>query len=178
MLSIPCGVNEFGLKLTVNIVKSTIKTHPIIPTGIRTRMGFYLCKEVDEVCKILEETGDSICYNLLIADKERIIGLEINPYNRPKTETLNWIVRSNTFVTESLQQYLYRRNYSKKRQRIAEQIISQEYNGGLNELQLIKILSKRPVISRVNTVAFFTDKHFGIGRPNLNRLGEVPNFLR
>ncbi len=170
-------INEYGLKLNVNIVKSRIKSHAIIPTGIRTRMGFYNCKTVEEVHNLLESTGDSICYNLLIADNERVIGLEINPYNRPKTEAKTWIVRSNTFNSESLQQYLYQKNYSRKRQRFAENVVAQKYNDGLEETQLLKILSIRPIINRVNTVAYFTDKHFGIGRPKLNRAGIIPDFI-
>ncbi|MBD3354076.1 MAG: hypothetical protein GF364_21520 [Candidatus Lokiarchaeota archaeon] len=176
MLSVPTGLNEYGLKMTVNIVKSTIKTHPIIPTGIRTRMGFYLCRNVEEVYSMLNETSDSICYNLTVADKEKIISLEINPYHVVRTDVNEWIVRSNTFVDPSLQQYLLRKNYSKKRQKYAEELMKENYDNKLTEEKLRKILSKKPKINRSNTVAFFTDKHFGIGGPKASgkNIGKNP----
>lgn len=180
MLSLPAGFNEHGVTLNVNIVKSKIKSEPIIPTGVRTRMGYYLSKSAEEVYNLLQETNDSICYNLTVGDYNHAFTLEINPYSMPRTELKSWLVRSNTFLSRDLQKYLLRKKYSKKRQTHGEELIKERYekSGNITEMDLLKILSDKPTISRSKTIAFVTQKHFGVGKPHKGKFGKVPNILK
>lgn len=162
----------------MNIVKSKITSQPIIPTGMRTRMGYYLCKTADDVYDLLDETKDAICYNLTVGDSEKAFTLEINPYGMPKDPLETTLVRSNTFVSQDLQKYLLRKNYSKRRQAHAEDLIQSAYeeNERITEQQLLEILSDRPTISRTKTIAFITNEHFGVGKPHKGKYGKVPEL--
>jgi hypothetical protein len=91
-------------------------------------------------------------------------------------------VKTNTFVSNSLQKYLLDKSYSKKRQLYAEKCLERlfaEKFDEITDLDLLKILSDRPKINRKNpfehmTLAFLTDKYFGVGNPKDDKAGLVP----
>ncbi|MBD3350814.1 MAG: hypothetical protein GF364_04930, partial [Candidatus Lokiarchaeota archaeon] len=149
MLSLPAGKNENNVKLNVNTVKSRIKGKAIIATGVRTRLGWYMADSADNVKNMILETKESICYNLLIGDNNKLIALEINPYEIPQRNVDTWVALTNTFTSEILQEYLFHKDYSKERQRHAEKLLEKYYHTEFSEMDLLKkILSDKPIISR------------------------------
>jgi hypothetical protein len=174
MLALPAGKNSHGVKMNVNIVKSLIQKRHIFPTGMRTRLGYNM-KSAKDVHNILtSQFPESICYNLIIADNNDLISCEISPKLIIKNTIKDWVVKSNTFVSEKLQKYLGVPKYSKERQQYGENKARELYINGLSEEELMKILSDKPTICRVNTVAFFTDNYYGIGNPFKDPHGKVP----
>jgi hypothetical protein len=119
---------------------------------------------------------------LLIADESKIIALEILPSKYKREDVTNTIVKSNTFTSNSLQKYLIKPKYSKKRQRYAEEQLNKVYNNnnkGFTDDGLLNLLADDPIICRMKyrrskTIAFNTKLYFGLGNPNQNKPGIIP----
>ncbi len=178
MLSLPAAKSTNNdMMMNVTVVKTRFPSKPIIGTGIRTRWGLENLSRARDFYQLLEEEEDSIGYNLLLADKDELYALEITGYGIIGEKVKKCAVRSNTFLADELQEYLMKHKYSKDRQKYAEDLLLELFesgNKGVNEKDILEILSDRPTICRRKTTAYITPKHFGIGRPCKQDHGELP----
>ena len=180
LLSLPAGMNSFGVCVNVNIVKSRVEGTISIPASIRSRMAFETSKNAEDCYKFLINSHNTASYNLLISDNSKIIAVECLPINYIREDVINKVVRSNTFISNSIQKLLIKQNYSKKRQKYAEIRLNEAYgNKKLTNEELINLLADEPIICRIKpyksmTIAFLTKIYFGIGNAKHNGLGRVP----
>ena len=184
LLSIPMGINGFGVSVRINAIKSIRQGGISIPSSIRVREGLEIAKTAQAFINYITRSDCTASCNLLISDLSNVFSLEVIPYRYEKREINECVTKSNTFISESLQLSLSDPKYSKKRQRYAYERIKNAYEksgGELNEEDLLKILKDFPIICRRNflkpmTLAYLTDHYFGIGDPRDNPSGLVPIF--
>ena len=180
MLGFPAGHNSYGMSINVNIIKSFVQSPYTIPASVKTRLMFERSRIAEDAFKLLLETPLPASCNLLLSDKEKIIAVENVPNRHAKTDVIDKVARSNTFITDYMEKLLIRKKYSKKRQRRAEFLLNEAYQKGqMNDDDLIQILSDEPIICRLHklqpmTIAFITNKYFGIGNPKYDSHGLVP----
>jgi hypothetical protein len=180
LLSLPAGRSSNGISLAVNIVKSNNVGKLSIPASIKARLAFENCKDAKSFYSFQIETPNTASNNLLISDDSKIIALENLPDILVREDVKDIIVRSNTFVSESLQKYLVDKTYSKERQKYTEIRLKQLYNSEkISENELIKLLSDEPIICRTDplntmTLAFITKNYFGLGNTKHKSLGRIP----
>lgn len=182
LLSLPIGINKFSVSVRVNVIKTYKKAVTTIPTSILSRLAFEKSENAEEFFRITANNRRSGSCNLLISDKSKIIAMEALPRYYLRENVTNVIVKSNTFNSKSLQKYLLDGKYSKKRQQYAESQLKESYennNGRLIDKDLLKIMSDDPIICRLNwfkpmTLAFLTNKYFGLGNPKTDKHGLVP----
>lgn len=177
MLSLPAAKTTNNLMMNVSVVKTRFPSNPIVGTGIRTRWGLENHEKAREMYLALEKEKDALGYNLLISDKKELYALEVTDYGIIAERVKKTAVRTNTFLSDEFQKYLWVSRYSKRRQKYAEKLLSQRYNKGpkgITEKDLLDILSDNPKICRLKTTAYITPQHFGIGRPCKQKHGEIP----
>ncbi|MBD3193535.1 MAG: hypothetical protein GF317_00665 [Candidatus Lokiarchaeota archaeon] len=182
LLSLPIGMNNWGLSLRVNVVRSRKAGLISIPCSIMSRIALERCQDAEAFYSLQTKYGGTGSYNLLISDSQRLIALEGLSNLIVREDILENVVKSNTFLTKRFQNYLVDLKYSKTRQEYSEKRIQSLYkhgNGVISDKNLIKILSDNPIICRENpiepvTLAFLTNKYFGLGNPKENSLGLVP----
>jgi len=181
LLSLPVGRNSHGVALSVTVVKNRMKGAISIPCSIKARIAFETGNNADTLYNFIISTPSPTSGTLLIADESKIIALEILPSKYKRVDVTNTIVRSNTFISNSLQKYLVKPKYSKKRQRYAEKQLNEVYNNnkGLTDDGLLNLLADDPIVCRMKyrrskTIAFNTKLYFGLGNPNQNKPGIIP----
>ena len=180
LLSLPVGRNSHGVALSVTLVKNRMKGAMSIPCSIKTRMAFETGINAETLYNFVISTPSPTSGTLLIADESKIIALEILPSKYKREDVINTVVRSNTFISTSLQKDLIKPKYSKKRQRYAEKQLNEVYNNkGLTDDGLLNLLADNPIICRMKyhrskTIAFNTKLYFGLGNPNQNKPGIIP----
>jgi len=180
MLGFPAGHNSHGISINVNIIKSFVQSPYTIPASVKTRLMFEQSKSAEDLFNLLLETPLPASCNLLLSDKENIIAVENVPNQHARTDVVDKVARSNTFITDYMEKLLIRKKYSKKRQRRAEFLLNESYQkGSVSDEDLLEILSDEPIICRLNklqpmTIAFITNKYFGIGNPKYDPHGIVP----
>jgi len=180
LLSLPTGRTSYGVALSVNAIKNRIKGAISIPVSIKARMAFEKSNNAEALYNFIISTPSTTSGNLLIADDSKIIALEILPIEYKREDIIDIVVRSNTFVSNSFQQYLIKPKYSKKRQRYAEKQLNEIYNNkGLTDDSLLNLLADDPIICRMKrlrakTLAFNTKSYFGLGNAKDNKPGLIP----
>lgn len=170
------------VSIRINIIKSNMVAPIKTPGPIRFRIGLEKANNVDEFLRVFFKEDMTSSGNLIISDRSKIVGLEVLPKIHKKEEVEKYIVRTNTFVSDSLQKYLLDEFYSKERQSYAEKRLKELYKKKgdvIGDLDLLDILSDNPYINRRNplkpmTLAFLTNEYFGLGNPNKNLFGRVP----
>ena len=167
MLSLPAAKTENGLSMAVTVVKTRFPTLPIIGTGIRTRYGLENLETPEQMVQMMNTMPDSIGYNLLISSERTnsLFAGQLTPKGIRWKRIKKHVALSNTFNAPELQEYLYDKKYSKKRQALAEELIEKAYKDGFSEEKLMSILSNRSKICKIKTTSFITPNRFGIGRP-------------
>ena len=183
-LSLPVGINNFGVSVRINAIKSTRQGGISIPSSIRIREGLEKAKTAQAFLNYITRSDCTASCNLLISDLSKVFSLEVIPYRYEKREIKECVSKSNTFISDSLQKSLIDPKYSKKRQKHADRRIKNAYEksgGQLNEQSLLDILKDFPIICRLNflkpmTLAYLTDHYFGIGNSRSNPSGLVPIF--
>ena len=181
LLSLPVGRNSHGVASNVTVVKNRMKGAIAIPCSVKARMAFETCNTAESLYNFIISTPSTTSGTLLIADESKIIALEILPSKYNREDVTSTIVRSNTFISNSLQKYLIKPNYSKKRQRYAEKQLNEVYNNNkeLTDDGLLNLLADDPILCRMKyrrskTIAFTTKSYFGLGNPNHNKPGVIP----
>jgi len=181
LLSLPVGRNSHGVALNVTVVKNRMKGAISIPCSIKARMAFETGNNAETLYNFMISRPSPTSGTLLIADESKIIALEILPSKYKREDVTDIIIRSNTFISDSLQKFLIKPKYSKKRQRYAEKQLNEVYNNnkGLTDDGLLNLLADNPIICRMKyrrskTIAFNTNLYFGLGNPNQNKPGIIP----
>jgi hypothetical protein len=181
-LSLPMGMNSDGLSIRVNVVKSKPKGLITLPNTIKARIALERFDNIEELSNFLINYGSTSSGNLLISDNSKLIAMEVVPKGFIREDINNTVVRSNTFISNLIQNYLINKNYSKKRQNYTEKLLREIYeakNGNMTNSDFLGILAKDPIICRLNifkpmTLAFITEKYFGLGNPKHNNYGIIP----
>jgi predicted choloylglycine hydrolase len=181
-LSLPMGINSGGLSIRVNVVKSSHKGLITIPNCVKARISLERFSNAERLLEFLGNYGSSSSGNLLISDNSKLIAMEVLPKGYIRENVNNIVVRSNTFISDLIQKYLINKNYSKKRQKYAENLLKNKYElkkGNITDSDFLGILADDPIICRLNffkpmTLAFLTEKYFGLGNPKKNNPGIVP----
>ncbi len=153
-----------------------------MPATAKARLCFETSVTAESCYDLFFSMPNSGPCNLLIADEAEIIAIEVLPGQYMKKNVTTTVVKSNTFVTDQLQQYLTHPKYSKQRQYYAAGRLSQMYEdkgGVLTDDDLLDLLRDGPVICRKKrlqpkTIAFITRKYFGTGSPSDSPIGNVP----
>ncbi|MHA1775199.1 MAG: C45 family autoproteolytic acyltransferase/hydrolase [Promethearchaeota archaeon] len=181
MLSIPTGLNEWGLYSCINVVKTNISANYTIPSGVLSRLAFTFCKDVESAYNLVYQQPASNGYNLMFRDPSKIIACETLPLEHNRYDIGSWFATSNTFIDEKFQQYLVLPNYSKDRQRLGESLLKEAYDNHPNLKTIPSLLAKKPIICRTplnvaesRTLAFLTNDYFGIGNPADHPWGFIP----
>ncbi len=182
MLCLPAGRNSLGVAMTVNAIKSRVQGALAMPSTAKARLCFETSVTAESCYDLLFSLPISAPCNILIADKAEIIAVEAVPEHYVKKNVTTTVVKSNTFVTDQLKQYLTHPQYSKQRQYYAAGRLSQMYEdkgGVLTDEDLLELLRDKPIICRKKrlqpkTIAFLTRKYFGEGNPVDNPIGEIP----
>lgn len=181
VLAMPIGVNR-NISVRVNVIKSNMKGTMKTPVAIRSRIGFEHALNVEQFYNIFIKEKMTSSGNLILSDKSKVIALEMLPDFHVRRDIDQQVVRSNTYVSESLQNYLIDQEYSKLRQDYSEKKLNDlraSKDNAISDLDLLSILSDSPIICRENplkpmTLAFLTDKSFGLGTAKTNNVGMVP----
>ncbi|MHA1519083.1 MAG: C45 family autoproteolytic acyltransferase/hydrolase [Promethearchaeota archaeon] len=181
ILALPTGVNEWGQRACITVVKSNVSATYTIPTGVLTRLSLTYARDAESAYDFACAYPAPNAFNLMLADDENLISCETLPKEHIRYDVDSWFASSNTFIDEEFQQYLTLPNYSKERQKIAEKLISEAYDKGISRKDIIKILATKPVICRApskitesRTLAFITNEYFGIGNPADDPRGFIP----
>ncbi|OLS14364.1 MAG: hypothetical protein RBG13Loki_2013 [Promethearchaeota archaeon CR_4] len=182
MLCLAAGRNSCGIALTVNAVKARVQADLTMPVTAKARLCLETANSAEMCYKIIFDLPIGGSCNFLLADNTEIIATEVLSKHSVKQNATTTIVKSNTYVTEQLQQYLTRPNYSKQRQFYATGRLDQMYEnkgGMLNDDDLLELLRDQPIICRKKrlqpkTIAFITRQYFGTGNPVDNPIGRVP----
>ncbi len=175
-------MNSKKLSIRVNVVKSNHKGLITIPNSLKARIGFEKFSNLESFCQFLGNYGSSSSGNLLISDKAQLVAMEVLPKGFIREIVNETVVRSNTFTSKLIQKYLIDKKYSKERQNYAETLLKEKYqisNGNITDSDFLGILADDPIICRLNffkpmTLAFLTEKYFGLGNPKKNNPGIVP----
>jgi predicted choloylglycine hydrolase len=181
-LSLPIGINSNGLSIRVNVVKSKPIGLITLPNTVKARIALERFDDVEELSNFLENYGSTSSGNLLISDNSQLIAMEVVPKGFIRENVINTVVRSNTFISHLIQNYLINKNYSKKRQTYTEMLLTEKFkekSGSITNSDFLAILANDPIICRLNifkpmTLAFITEKYFGLGNPKKNNPGIVP----
>jgi len=184
LLSLPVAINNFGVSVRINAIKSRRQAEISIPSSIRVREGLEKAKTAQAFLNYITRRDFTASCNILVSDLSEVFSLEVIPYRIEKREIKDCVSKSNTFISDSLQVSLIDPKYSKKRQRYADRRIKNAYQKSdrqLNEKSLLNILKDNSIICRRNflkpmTLAYLTDHYFGIGNPRRNPSGLVPIF--
>ncbi len=180
--ALPMGKNEYGVTLNLNLVQTKVKASLTTPSFVLVREGLANAKTAEHFYDIFFSNDNwPFGLNLLIADDKDIIGVQSHPEKHIKTMPPSIIVHSNTFIIPAFQNKLVDKNYSKERQRYAEELVVEKCNGHhLTEIQLLDILGDKPIICRnegklmaMATMAFLTTNFFGLGTTN-EKIGSNP----
>jgi len=182
LLSLPIGVNNWGLSLRVNVVKTRMRGRISIPCSILSRIALEWCQDAESFFNLQKKFGGTGPYNLLIADRDKIIALEGLTKKIYRTDTRNYIVKTNTFTNPKFQNLLFDKEYSKFRQSYGEIRLDSLYekkSGAIQNRDLLQIMKDNSIICRENifksmTLAFLTDKYFGLGSPKEKTYGVIP----
>ncbi|MFX0021753.1 MAG: C45 family autoproteolytic acyltransferase/hydrolase [Candidatus Hermodarchaeota archaeon] len=181
-LSLPMGMNSNGLSIRVNVVKSKPTGLITLPNTVKSRIFLERFDNIEKLSDFLKNYGSTSSGNLLISDNSNLIALEVVPKGFIREDVINTVVRSNTFISHLIQKYLINKNYSKKRQTYTEMLLREKFiekNGYMTNSDFLAILANDPIICRSNifkpmTLAFLTEKYFGLGNPKKNTPGIVP----
>ena len=181
-LCLAAGRNSYGVAITINAVKARIQGELTMPVTAKARLCLETSSSAEMCYKIIFGLPIGGSCNFLLADNTEIIAVEVLPKHPVKKNVITTGVRSNTFVTDQLQQYLTHPDYSKQRQFYAAGRLNQMYEnkgGILTDDDLLELLRDKPIICRKKrlqpkTIAFITRKYFGIGNPLDNPIGLVP----
>ncbi|MGQ4873938.1 MAG: C45 family autoproteolytic acyltransferase/hydrolase [Promethearchaeia archaeon] len=179
VFSVPSGINSFGLSIFINVVKSYAKGKISIPITARTRLIMESYKDVESFYQYHKSVKNTASYNLIVCDGKKLIALENLPENHTKVDVRDYVVRSNTFISEKYQKYLINKEYSKDRQIYAEKKLAELYNSkNISDEALLSVLADYPIICRINhlkpmTLAFLTRKYFGLGNAKNNAIGTI-----
>ncbi len=183
ILSLPAGINQYGVAAFINIVKCTEPATITAPSGFRTRYAFCHARTAEDYLRQTIKTPNPAGYNLMLSDPHELISIQAIPPHQITRKISRWVVTSNTYTEMEFQKFLLEREYSKHRQIYTETRLEQEYLEGMNEERLMHLLSDAPVISRNHnkafesrTLAFITRQHFGIGNPTDDAHGEIPKL--
>jgi len=182
LLSLPVGINSYGIVVNINVVKTRIKGKFSIPVSIRTRIALELSKSAESFYTFYIQTPLNASFNLLISDNSKIIATENIPNKHNRVDVKNTIVKSNTFISNPYQQFLIKKKYSKRRQRYAESLLNSQYKkykSNITDKILLNILADEPIICRLKpykpmTLAFLTKNHFGRGNAKYFNHGNIP----
>ncbi len=182
MLCLPAGRNSLGVALTVNAIKARVQGALSMPSTAKARLCLETSVTAESCYDLMFSMPITAPCNLLIADKAEIIAVEVVPDHYVKKNVTTNIVKSNTFVTGDLQQYLTKPQYSKQRQYYASGRLNQMYEdkgGVLTDDDFLELLRDKPIICRKKrlqpkTIAFITRKYFGTGSPCKEPIGLVP----
>ncbi|TFF88434.1 MAG: hypothetical protein EU550_01305 [Promethearchaeota archaeon] len=182
MLSLPVGINSSGLSLRINVIKSNLPANPSMPATIKSRIGLEFSRNSVDFYSFLINQKNSASCNLMIADKSYLYALECLPKFFVKKEIKNYVVNSNTYTSLEFQTYLINKDYSKERQDYTENRLKEMYEikgDYINDDDMLEILKDFPIICRNNpfkpmTLAFLTNKYFGLGGPDDHEPGLVP----
>ena len=194
--TIPMGKNKYVSSL-ITLVQTKI-FHQIFatPTFIKTKIAFENSKTADEFLNYLTD-GFTCSWNFIIADKKKIIASEtINSIRIDEVvKENNFAVRTNTYITEELEDYLIDPFYSKERQLKAEELVSYKLSmeNPLSIIDIVEILSyydgtnssiiRFPNINdplSTSTLSFFifdlssNNGYFGLGNTIISTLGIIP----
>ncbi len=182
MLCLPAGRNSLGVAMTINAIKSRVQGTLTMPATAKARLCLETSVTADSCYDLFFSMPNSGPCNLLIADNAEIIAVEVLPEDHVKKNVTTTVVKSNTFVTGRLQQYLTHPKYSKLRQYYAAGRLNQMYEdkgGVITDDDLLELLRDKPIICRKKrlqpkTIAFITRKYFGTGNPLDNPIGQIP----
>ncbi len=193
---LPIGKSEYVSSL-VTLVQ-TNKIHQIFstPTMIKTQIAFENAKNANEFMTYLTD-GYTCSWNFIIADENNVIASEtINPICVEEEVGENsFAVRTNTYITEELEQYLIDPLYCKERQFMAEYLASCKLSTStsITVIDLMEILSYYDTTNNsicrlpnpsdplsTCTLSFFTydlnnkTGYFGLGNTILSSWGIIP----
>ncbi|MFX1274896.1 MAG: C45 family autoproteolytic acyltransferase/hydrolase [Promethearchaeota archaeon] len=144
MLGLPMGKNSKGIISTVNVVETIIIGSIDVPSTSRTRLGFENSKSAEEFFDYLNISTLPVSYNSIYADKKsNVIGTQNIPNLslKEEIEVGEFLVRSNTYITEEFKPYLLDPSYSVNRQNKAEELVGESFvDEKLSLYELINIL--------------------------------------
>ncbi len=198
MLGLPVGKNSNGVYSTITVIKTIVMGSIGIPSTSRTRMAFEKSKKASDFYEILWGENIPTSFNSILADKKNnAIGSENIPNLSSIKEitTAEYLIRTNTYITEEFKPYLLDPSYSIERHQKAIELVDKYFNDdSLTLKELILILryedGTNASITRAGstnpedpqTGAFISFKSwrsfsfgvFGLGNPVDNSLGIVP----
>ncbi len=138
MLALPMGKNNKGVISMVSIVETIVMGAFGIPATIRTRMAFENSKRAEDFFQYMKGSNVPVSFNSIYADKKsKVIGTENVPNICVKNSVngLDYIVRTNTFVSDDLKSYLIDPLYSVNRQKKAEDLVENSFKDKSLSLQ-------------------------------------------
>ncbi|TXT60322.1 MAG: hypothetical protein BAJALOKI3v1_930015 [Promethearchaeota archaeon] len=182
LLSLPIGLNNWGLNLRVSVVKTLMSGNISMPSSILSRLAFENCQDAESYFSLLKKFGGTASYNLLISDQNKIIALEGLSDKIERIDINSRVAKTNTFVSLKFQRFLLDKSYSKFRQYYAEyrlNRLSSQKLGKVQEEDISSIMRDNSIICRKNpfkpmTLAFLTNTYFGLGSPDNERWGIIP----
>lgn len=181
MLALPTGLNEWGHRVCINVVKSNISGIYTIPSGFITRQSLCHSQDAETAYSFLYKNAPPNSFNIMLADFQKLISCETVPTEHIRYDIDSCFASSNTFIAPEFQKHLVLPEYSKERQAMAESLIQKAYERGIDYKDIIKILATKPIICRTpknvsesRTLAFITNDYFGIGNPADDPWGFIP----
>ena len=198
MLALPMGKNSKGVISTVNIVETIVMGTIGIPATFRSRLGFENSKYAEEYFQYIKGDNFPVSFNSIYTDKNSIIiGTENVPniYVKEIVHGLDYVIRTNTFISDELKPFLKDPYYSVNRQNKAEELVENSFKDkklSLHEFMTIlqykdgtdasicRIESSEPLACQTGAFMACKQKNyhkfgiFGLGNAIENSWGIIP----
>ncbi len=186
-LNLPIGKSSVNVSAFVTLVQTNLVGDVGIPVCSRTRTAWNHARTADAfLSKFYGDSGvvPACGFNLLVCDPFEAFAVASAP-GISLIESLlptSYLVRTNTYLNSSWQDWLMDPDYSKDRQTRAENLVESSISDTLlNDSELLSILQDQPIICRSTTkftetatLAFITTTQFGLGNPVDNVGGPIP----
>lgn len=183
-LNFPIAKNENGVFVLTTIIKTNVRSSPMIPTTCRTRLALEQAQNASSYVNLFYNIlgkNQTIGFTAIIIDNKNMFTVDVVP-NQINFLTPLYAVRTNTFVNESWQNYLVDKNYSKDRQNEAEKQLEVKLeDSDFTHEELMGILQSRPKIfqetedkKEIATLAFLTCLNFAIQNLDEKKWGVLP----
>ena len=176
-LNIPMGMTSHTAML-LNVVKTQIVGDFYEPMTIRTRRAFENSRTSQELLEIMTENPSTMSCNLIFCDPKSFISIETNPIHTNFEISKLYAVNTNTYTNKLMQKYLMSKTYSKKRQKIAEQLlfdkIQKQKSPPFIDLTLDEHITRNGHPFESSTLAYFSENYFGFKREDKIFLQDNP----
>jgi hypothetical protein len=183
-LDLPTGKSSNGIMTLGTVVRTAVPGKMAMPLVCRMRMAFSQAQSAEDFVKIFYGSSyenQTFGFNLIISDSSSFFAIETQPNQIFRIDNSS-IVKTNTYTNSAWQAILADPTFSKIRQQKTESYVQNaSQNGDFTEDELFEILQKQPDIcqianksTEVQTLAYFSNNHFGIGLPNKNQAGFNP----